>query len=261
MKGFVLNILGLLIAAMPVFGQLREVENPVFEAGEELTYVLRYGILTAGEATLKVKNAAPDPDTGRERIYVEGIGKTTGTFSWFFKVYDYYASIMDAEGLYPVHFRRRINEGSYKKEQDYYFDPKTELVKTQDDTTYKVPKFTQDMLSSFYYARTLNFDTAKVGDVYTFPSFVDNKIEPIRIKFLGKDFVDSKTGKYRVLKFSPAVVEGNIFEDDDALVVYISDDKNRVVIMAEAEILVGSIKMELKDYKNLKHPMAKVPKR
>lgn len=239
--------------------QLRSVSNESFSAGEELKYVLHYGIFNAGEATLKVKKSKPNKANDRQQLYVEGIGKTTGTFSWFFKVYDEYASTIDAEGVFPYHFKRRVNEGGYKISQDYYYNHEKSELKTQKDSVFSISKYAQDMISSFYYARTLNFDTAKVGDVYRFQSFVDEKEDTLRIKYLGKRFVDIRNGKYRVMAFCPVVIEGNIFENDEALVVYISDDKNRVPILAEAKILVGSVKMELDTYKNLMHPLAKVP--
>jgi hypothetical protein len=38
--------------------------------------------------------------------------------------------------------------------------------------------------------------------------------------------------------------------------MWISDDLNRVPVRLQAEVLVGSIKMDLKEYKNLAHPLA-----
>jgi hypothetical protein len=249
----------LTVLTLGLQGQLRTVNNQSFEAGEELKYVLHYGIFNAGEATLKVKKTKPNKKNEREQLYVEGIGKTTGTFSWFFKVYDEYASTIDAEGVFPYHFKRRVDEGGYKISQDYYFNHDEDKLVTQKKEEFPISKYSQDMISAFYYARTLNFDTAKIGDVYRFQSFVDEKEDTLRIKYLGKRFVDIRNGKYRVMAFCPVVIEGNVFENDEALVVYISDDKNRVPVLAEAKILVGSVKMELESYKNLMHPMAKVP--
>lgn len=254
-----LSILYTTVFAIGLNGQLRTVNNQCFGAGEELKYVLHYGIFNAGEATLKVKKTKPNKTNKRKQWYVEGIGKTTGTFSWFFKVYDEYASTIDAEGVFPYHFKRRVNEGGYKISQDYYFNHAEDKLKTHKNEEFAISKYAQDMISAFYYARTLNFDTAKVGDVYRFQSFVDEKEDTLRIKYLGKRFVNIRNGKYRVMAFCPVVIEGNIFENDEALVVYISDDKNRVPVLAEAKILVGSVKMELESYKNLMHPLAKVP--
>lgn len=248
----------LLGVAISASAQLRTIKNDAFGAGEELKYVLHYGIFNAGEATLKVKKSVENASNDRPQLYVEGIGKTTGTFSWFFDAYDVYASTIDADGVFPYKFKRRVNEGGYKISQDYIFNHQLEIVRTQADTSYSVPRYTQDIMSAFYYARTLNFDTAKIGDVYRFNSFVDNEVFPIRIKYLGKSTVSIRNGKYKVLKFSPVVQEGVIFESDDDLLVYISDDHNRIPILVEAKILIGSIKMEIDSYKNLKHKLAKI---
>lgn len=44
------------------------------------------------------------------------------------------------------------------------------------------------------------------------------------------------------------------------MTVWISDDKNKIPILAQAKVLVGSIKMELVDYKNLANPISIVSK-
>ena len=65
-------------------------------------------------------------------------------------------------------------------------------------------------------------------------------------------------GKFDCMVFHPVVQEGRIFEDDNDLTVYITNDKNKIPVLAKAKVLVGSIRMELTDYKNLANPVAKV---
>ena len=71
-------------------------------------------------------------------------------------------------------------------------------------------------------------------------------------------FIDAET--MQPLKFNPLVQEGRIFETDEDLLVWVTDDKNKIPILAESKILVGSIKMELSDYEGLSHEIAKVKK-
>ena len=74
----------------------------------------------------------------------------------------------------------------------------------------------------------------------------------------GKDEVKIRSGTYRCLKFVPVVQEGRIFKAEEDMIVWISDDKNRIPILAQAKVLVGSIKMQLVKYDNLSHPIAKI---
>ena len=66
-----------------------------------------------------------------------------------------------------------------------------------------------------------------------------------------------RSGKYRCLKFQPVVQEGRVFKGNDDLNVCITDDGNRIPVLAQAKVIVGSIKMELSGYEGLVHPIAK----
>lgn len=235
---------------------LRSVTNNAFKAGEKLTYTVHYGWVDAGEAVLEVKES-PWNFSGREAYHIVGTGKTLGAFNWVFKVRDRYETYVDKDGIFPYRFIRDVDEGGYEIHQDYVFFPHKRAVKTQDDTVYATPDFVQDMLSSFYYARTLDFSDVKNGDVFTIMTIVDEEVFPMKIKFLERETIKLRKGKFRCLKFVPVIQEGRIFKDQDDLNVWITDDKNHVPVLAKASILVGSIKMQLTDYEGLSHPLAK----
>ena len=80
--------------------------------------------------------------------------------------------------------------------------------------------------------------------------------ENIQIKFIGKEEIKIRSGTYKCLKFVPVVQEGRIFKEEEDMTVWITDDKNKILILAEAKVLVGSIKMELVDYRNLANPIS-----
>jgi hypothetical protein len=235
----------------------RKVTNDAFKVGEELRYRLHYGFIDAGEAVLTVKSCDKKVN-GRELLHVEGVGRTLGGFDWFFKVRDRYESYLDAEGMFPWLFVRRVNEGGYEIKQDYTFMQHKSKVDNGEGKTFDVPMNVQDMISAFYYARTINFDNAKKGDVFTVNCFLDDQMYPLKIKFLGKETISIREGKYRCLKFVPVVQTGRIFKTEDDLNVWITDDKNKIPILAKAKIAVGSIKMEVVEFKNLASPLAKV---
>lgn len=240
-------------------GTFKKVENKAFKPGEKLIYRLTYGIFDAGEATLTVDETEKEVN-GRKLWRVRGIGKTISAFEWFYKVNDRYESYMDAEGMFPWLFIRRVNEGGYKIEQDYTFFQHLNKVDNGAGKKFSVPNMVQDMISSFYYARTLDFNKAKQGDTYLVNIFLDDELYPTKIKFLGKEVVKTRTGKYRCLKFAPVVQEGRVFNSEEDLTVWITDDGNKIPIMAKADIKVGSMKMHLVDWDGLSNPMAKVEK-
>jgi hypothetical protein len=236
----------------------RTVRNNAFKVGEKLTYRLHYGIIDAAQATLEVKKVDKKVNK-RSLLRVVGKGKSIGSFNWFFKVDDRYESYIDEKGMFPWVFLRRVNEGGYKINQDYTFIQSKGKVK-EGAKEYKAPTNVQDMISSYYYARTLDFSNAKKGDVFEFNSFVDGEVFPLKIKFLGKEKVKIRKGKFNALKFSPVVQVDRIFKEEDDLQVWISDDENKIPLLAKAKILIGSIKMELTEYEGLIHDISKIEK-
>ena len=237
--------------------QYRKVENKAFKDGEFLKYKLAYGFMNAGEATLEVKKVKRKIQ-GREILHIVGRGYSISAFDWFFKVRDKYETYLDEEGIFPWLFVRRIEEGGYKKEQDYKFYQNQERVEhVQKELEYEVPHGVQDMISSFYYARTIDFTDAKKNQVYQFDSFVDGEVYPIKIKYVGTKNIRVNAGKFECMVFHPVVQEGRIFKKDDDVTVYITNDENKIPVLARAKILVGSVRMELIDYKNLANPIAK----
>ena len=242
--------------AAPKMYTLLTVEHHAFTPGEKLSYVLHYGWLNAGVATLELKEY-PREIGGRNVLHAVGVGQSTGAFKTFYKVDDRYETYFDEGGVFPYIFVRRVDEGGYKFSQDYTFMQRKGQVTTQEKKTFDVPAHVQDMLSAFYFARTIDFGNAKVGDVFTIETFLDNELWPLRMRYVGKETIKLRNGKYRCLKFQPVVQEGRIFKGNDDLNVWITDDANRIPVLAQAKVLVGSIKMELSGYEGLANPIAK----
>ncbi|MEO7080227.1 MAG: DUF3108 domain-containing protein [Flavobacteriales bacterium] len=235
---------------------LKSVDHHAFRGGEKLSYVLHYGWLNAGVATLELKETEKEFQ-GRKLLHAVGIGESTGAFKTFYKVEDRYETYFDKEGVYPWNFIRRVNEGGYTISQDYIFMQHRRSVITQDNKTYKVAEGVQDMLSAFYFARTIDYSKAKKGDEFEIPCFMDNKEWTLRMRYVGKETIKVRNGKYRCLKFQPVVQEGRVFKTNDDLNVWITDDANHVPVLAQAKVLVGSIKMELSGYEGLANPISK----
>jgi hypothetical protein len=237
--------------------QLPTTNNVAFKEGEILTYRLHYGIINAGAAVLEVKPDLIDV-SGRKVYHIVGSGFTTGSTDWFFKVRDRYETYMDKDAMLPWLFVRRVDEGGYKFSQDYKFNHYTKKVDIGNGEKFDIPVGVQDMVSAFYSARNLDLSNAKEGDLFTLNCFLDKEIWPLKIKFVGKEVIKTDVGKYRCLKFRPIVQKGRIFKKEEDLNVWISDDKNHIIMRAQAHVIVGSIKMDITSAKNLANETSKV---
>lgn len=228
-----------------------------FKSGERLVYRISYGIMDAGEAVLTVNETSKKGANNRPLYHVKGEGKTLGAFNWFYEVHDVYESYIDKEGAFPWYFVRRVDEGGYKINQDYTFKQDKQVVNTG-KKEFDVPMGVQDMISSFYYARTLDFENMKPGDETEFKCFMDDEIYPLRLRFVAYEILTIRKGKFRCMKFVPVVQEGRYFENDDDVEFWVTNDKNRIPVLVKAKIPVGSIRMHLVEWSGLKAPLAKL---
>lgn len=229
--------------------KLRSIKNESFKPGEILKFRIHYGFMDAGEAILEVKNDLKNFG-GRDCYHVVGTGNTVGAFDWFFKVRDRYESVVDKDAMIPWMFIRRVNEGGYIINQNVSFNHYKDSAYSEKKTI-SIPENTQDLISAFYYARTLDFANAKEGDIFPIMGYLDDATIPLNLKFLGREEVKTKKGTFRCVKFRPMLQEGRVFKDQEDMTVWISDDKNRIPVRVQTDILIGSIKMDLVGFENL----------
>ena len=237
----------------------RTINHSCFKEGEVLKYKLHFGIINAGVATMTVKPTDRQVK-GRELINIVCEGRSISAFDWFYKVRDRYETYMDKKGLFPWVFIRRVDEGGFKFSQDYTFYQHKKMVDNGDGKQFTVPENIQDMISAFYYARTLDFSDAKMDQVYNIKVFVDDEIHDLGVKYKGTETIKLRNGKFRCMKFQPVVIKGRIFKEEDDLTVYVTDDANKIPILVQAEVMFGAVKMEVVEYQNLANPIAKVEK-
>lgn len=237
----------------------KRVVNDSFQGGEILQFRVHYGAVTAGIAKMEVKKNSVQVN-GRDCYHIVGQGTSSRSFSLFFRVNDRYETYVDKEYLIPYKFKRRIEEGSFKHYTEVDFDQDVHKAYERNSgishtNTYDVPPMIQDVMSAFYFARTQDFSTAKPGDITTFQNFIDRKVHDLDVEFVGREVIEVGGIKYRTVKLKPLVKEGGIFQHEGDLVLWISDDKNRIPVRVESGLVIGSIQVDLKKAENLRHPM------
>lgn len=227
----------------------RKIENDAFKCGEQLVYRIHYGFIDGGQATIKIQDSLV-PVLGKKAYHVIGTGVSTGVLNAVFKVNDRYETYIDAKSLCPLMFVRRVDEGGFIIKQDILFDQDYHVVNSNGKRI-KIPAYIQDMLSAFYYSRTFDYTDEKPGKIDSVVTFVDNEVWSLKIKFVRRDTIKSDVGKICCMVFEPLVQKGRIFKHNNDLQVWISDDKNHIPIRAQANILVGSIKLDIVSWSGL----------
>lgn len=242
---------------LPEF-EYRKLENNAWEVGEILTYRFYYeslltGQVNAGTAEIEIKKSNRKFD-GREVIHIVGTGKSNRTFDFFFKVRDRFESFVDKESLAPHHFIRRTKEGGYVRDDDVDFNHRNGTAKSRRKTKPITP-YVQDILSATYYARTLNADTLKIGDNISVNYYLDDSLYISVIQFQGRELVETSLGVFRCLAFKPMVATGEVFSNPYPMTLWITDDENKIPVLGQSAVIVGSVKMELTSYSGLRNPV------
>ncbi|WP_316801179.1 DUF3108 domain-containing protein [Pedobacter frigidisoli] len=256
MKPILFIFIGILFSLTSLAQELPIKKEPVFQEGEVLKYKLRYGFITAAEGTLKVTNSDLKFD-GRPTYKLTVDAETSGTFDVFYKIRDHYDSYIDRTDLLPYFYQENIREASYKRQDKARFNQDGKKVVSNRGTFTTPTTQTFDLVSAYYFARSLDISKLKVGDKFKLNYFLQDEISALEVEYVGKETVKSKLGNIRCLKFSPSIKPGRIFKKDSRLYLWVTDDGNRVPVKAQVEILVGAVTMELKSADGLKYALAK----
>jgi hypothetical protein len=236
------------------------VRNTSFIAGEQINYTVFYNVagVFVNAGTASFTNTLQKLG-GKTVYHVVGEGKTNPSYDWIYKVRDRYESFIDTGSLQPLKFIRNVNEGGYKKFENVTFN-RTAHTAVTTGGVFKVPGCVQDVVSAMYYARNINFDKYAPGARIPFTMFLDNEVYNMYIRYLGKEDVKTRYGKFRTIKFKPLLIKGTIFEGGEKMTVWVTDDDNQIPVRIESPIAVGSVKVDMMSYRNLRYPLNSLKK-
>lgn len=244
------------------FDQLCQDREKVFISGEKLQYALYYNWnfiwLPAGILEFYIEEK-------EDKYWIRVTGKSHESYNWFYKVEDHYYCIMDKEEFKPEYFVRDIQEGEYKIYNEIIFDYTRDsiysTVKTNDKEaeqfTFPLENCVLDILSLSYKLRHLDISQIQEQDEIPLDLVFDEKIFRIPMKFLGEEQAKMIKGLGRIdlYRFSPDLIAGHVFKEGQKMILWVSKDGNRIPVMIESPIKVGSIKAILRNYENLKYPL------
>jgi len=254
MKKIHIFILFFFLAYSGFSQKLPYLKQTVFEPGEELTYKLRYGFISAAEGTLKVQSTGLNFDN-RPVYHLNAVGTTSKAFSIFYNIRDEYNAYIDQETFLPYFYVENIKEGKYRRNDKVRFYQKQRRIEATKGIFKAKEAQTFDLLSLYYFCRTLDLSQVKENESFNLSYFLKDSVAYLNIKYLGKENIKTALGTLRCLKFSPSLEPGRVFKKESKLYLWVTDDGNRIPVKAEVEILIGSVTLELTGAKGLKHPL------
>lgn len=236
----------------------RKWNNTAWTGGEYLKYRVHYGAINAGEIEMQV-GKDPVEINKRKTWHIEAKGRSYSGFDWFFKVRDHFQTYVDQSAIIPHQFVKSMHEGGYKDSDFALFNHEKNWLSSKKGSV-AITDQVQDVISAIYYARTLDITKAVAGDTFPLMVYLDGEIFPLKIKYVGKEVIKTDLGKVNAVKVIPMVVADRVFKEDEGLELWVSDDLNKVPLRVKAGLAVGSVKVDITDYKGLRYTMNKVKK-
>jgi len=228
--------------------EFRSIENNAFTVGEKLTFDVNLGFVTAGIAVMQVPKMKRI--SGRDAYHVTFEVNSMPSLDWMFKVRDRYETYIDKDGIFPWRFEQHIREGKYSRDFAAFFDQRKKIAKTSNGE-YEIPAYVHDIVSAFYYARTLDYSGFKINDRLNLQNFYKDKVYDLDVRYLGKETVEVPAGKFDCIIVEPLVKEGGLFKHDGNIIIWLSDDELRVPIKVRTKIIIGYVEAVLTNYEGL----------
>jgi hypothetical protein len=221
-----------------------------FVPGEKMVFQVYYGPLNAG---LVDTYLVLDTFRNRSVYYAEAVVRSTGLADKLYRIRDMYGGYFDPDKLLPLKSIRDISEGDYKKHEIVEYNHDSLKAWSSESGEHEIPANIRDMVSVFYYVRTINYDTMRYDDIIKINTFFDDELFPFDMRFRGRETIKTRGGTFQCIKLVPFVEPGRIFRKEDDMTIWFSDDPNRVPIRGKFDLIVGSIKCDLIQWEGLKY--------
>lgn len=221
-------------------------------ADETLKYVITYkwGLITkdSGDATLTLKNQG-------SKYYIKLTGKTRPWADGLFQVRDTLISVMDKNKFRPISYTKVAHEGGkYSKDVIEYsysgdhvsgvatkYREKKGTTKTE-NMELSASGDTFDMLSVFYWLRTIDPATLPIGQKVTATLFSGLHEETVKIWKAGEKTIKMRDGSKRDawhIKFTFTSKGGKKTSDD--IDAWISKDGKRIPLEIKGSLPLGHV--------------------
>ena len=241
-------------------------ESLAFQHGERMEFVLHYrwGTINTDVATATVELDSLTYN-GEKAFRCSAYGKTSRMFDFIFKVREDFDSWFTRDGLRPLKFTRDTYEGGYEAKNTYHYIWNAAEPYIAADVysskrgmkaiTLPLTPCTFDLPTLFFFARNMDFDVVEPGRRYPMTFAIDDDVYNVYFILHGRETKKIPgLGTVKTIKFAAKLLEGEVFKGEEDMLIWVSDDENRLPVYFEAPLLVGVASGRLSGYGGLKHP-------
>lgn len=245
------------------------VRNTNFGVGERIDYRVNFGIFTVGHATTQVDKGIFMINS-RPCYKIDAFGRTSGLVSWLNKVDDQWGAFVDTSALVTHVSYRKIKEGRFRKDEivNFDFENRKAEVKLMNNKTgtydnikyYPVKQEVRDLVAGFTYLRVIDYNQYKKGDTLAISGFFEDNSYILKIIYDGKETVVTDVGSIICRRLIPIVPDNKLFDGENSITVWVSDDGNQIPVKIQARMFIGSTGLELESFRGLRNQVKIVQK-
>jgi hypothetical protein len=225
-----------------------------FEPGETLTYDVSWSVFQAGQVNVTLQRAE-----GRtpEAFEVVTTARSQGFVSLVYNVQNEFHSFFDPSTVCSIEIRKKVNEGRRHKDTRIVFDLERRLAildetdPTRPDAPPKhaeneIPDCVADVVTAFYATRRR---ALRVGESFLLPINDGAKTYDVTVEVQARDQIQTPLGLRSTLRVEPKVF-GGLYKRKGRMLIWFSDDEQRLPLRIKASVAVGTITGTLRTVSN-----------
>jgi len=213
-----------------------------FGLGEKMDFVVRYGAVEIGEASLELRR--PTLLQGRQAWEITNQARSASWVDRIFKIRDRVQSFMDLERGFSLGFGKQLREGRYKRDMhaDYL---QSEGVARYKEGDMELTPGSHDILTALYFIRRVKLEP---GMRLGLPLHDDKKNYQVEVEVQSREVVETELGPISCLVLEPTLQSGGIFNKAGRLWLWLSDDERRLIVQLKSKAPVGAFASVLRAY-------------
>lgn len=239
----------LIIALSATLGANAQVND-----GESINYRVMYkwGLVNKQAGRVNLSTQRTDAQTIKAQL-------TARTEKWadaFYTVRDTLLGSMNIFTMEPAYYEKITHEGGeYKRDLITYNRKEGHVTAncqrwkqkskkkpiTKSEITLEADGLTLDMLSAFYYMRSIDYSTMNIGDKKDLTVFSGKRKEALAITYLGTDSVEINDEIFPAYKISFTFTGEGGKKTSDDMWAWISTDTNHIPLKLEGKLPVGKV--------------------
>ncbi len=222
---------------------------------ELMKFKVRWSFISVGMAEMEFKESSDEKGIYHIRLKAE----SSGIISSIFDVDDRAECWVDSN-ICSIKYLKNQKEGRWIADENVEFDYKSrkifyeikkkkksgEIEERKEEIEIGEGECFHDMVSSFYYFRTLDIEEGKTYQIATFDR---GKIFNTELKIIGREKISTELGEFDAFLLQPvSKFEGAFRTRKGKMWVWISADERKIPLRIKAKFTFGSVYMDIVYY-------------